>query len=161
MSVDRIEKVLTRKEQLTTPRQPIKWLASRLSRKAVAAAHSEVISAALSTYIDYLYEDNCRWTINQYGRIHHPLLWGRVGREQFGLARTDADVLRHTLVQLSGQTNRTLFKLDSTGRNWYLNVERYPNAPAARTWLNDEFRMDGEYFQTMWDRFRGFLDGKQ
>jgi len=160
MSIDRIEKVLTRKEQLKTPRQPIKWLATKLSREAVAHAHSEVIIAALSQYIDYLYEDNCRWTINNYGRIHPPLLWGPSGQKQFGFERTDADVLRHTLVKLSGRTNRTLFKLDETGRNWYLNVERYPNAAAAKTWLNDEFKMDRHYFQDMWDSFKGFLDAK-
>lgn len=162
-TLQRVDAILARKSQLATPPPRfVEYTEGSKTNDVLAASAAELINEVLSRHIDHLYKDNCRWSISPVGRIFPPVPWGstKAAGATYKLQRTYRDVLRRSLVDISKQTSRTLYKIHC-GRVWYLNLERYPTREAALVWLNQEFRMDALYYQDNWDKFRGYTDSKK
>jgi len=163
-TLQRVDGILAKKSQLQTPPPRfVQFIEGSATQEVLAAASAELINGALLVHIDHLYKDNCRWSITSVGRIHPPVPWGstKAAGATYGLERTYRDVLRRSLVDISNRTRRTLYKLDGSGRVWYLNRDRYPNREAALVWLNQEFAMDKRFYMDMWDKFRGYSENKK
>jgi hypothetical protein len=70
------------------------------------------------------------------GRILLPMPCGSRGRYQWGLRRTEADVLRLILfAYMNNKQSAPLYVYDAVSRGWYINLFDYPTLKRAHHWV--------------------------
>ena len=130
-------------------------VAQALSRAGVAAAHAEVLNAALQRLVELCYQRDtdarlCNCDTN--GKLLVPAPWGKSGYKKWGLRRREADVLRAVLMQRqTPQQGRPvpLFVWDADGRTWYCNMEDYKSHAEAQAYVSHYGVSSREYKQAL------------
>ncbi len=127
--------------------------AESLSRLARAKALAEVANEALHVVIVLAYETLRDGTPVNVDAITGDLLivtpWSSKRYHEYGLRRSEADVLRAYLLQLQALAQRgetslpPLFTFDEVSRRWSLNRADYPTFEAAERWLA-KYQLSGE-----------------
>lgn len=116
-------------------------VAHSLSRAGVAAAHAEVLNAALQRVCELAYAldtDARLCNVDIDGRLLFALPWGKSGHTRWGLRRREADILRGVLTQRqTPQQGRAvpLFLYDSATRAWYCNLQDYRTRTEAQAYV--------------------------
>ena len=130
-------------------------VAQALSRAGVAAAHAEVLNAALQRCVELCYQtdtDGRRCNIDIDGRLERPAPWGKAGYKKWGLRRREADILRAILMaRQTPQQGRPvpLFVYDSASRAWYVNLEDYRSHAEAMGYVLHYGVTSREYKQAL------------
>ncbi len=125
--------------------QRAKSKAENLSRLAKAKATAELANEALHAVTVLAYETLSDGTPVNVDPVTGDLLivapWSSKRYHEYGLRRSEADVLRAYLLHLQamaakGQTPLPpLFTFDEVGRRWAVNRADYPTFEAAEQWL--------------------------
>ena len=133
--------------------QRAKSQAESLSRLARAKSQAEIANEALHAVIKLAYETLRDGTPVNVDAATGDLLivapWSSKRYWEYGLRRSEADVLRAYLLRLQalarkGETTLPpLFTFDEVSRRWSLNRADYPTFEAAERWLA-KYQLSGE-----------------
>ncbi len=142
-----LEQTLSRTEQTLTANParhtPLRRTAQALSRRNIAAAKAHVLNSALERLTGLVFElerdDNNRllaWNVDKRtGRILIGVPMGGRAHRDYGLRRSERDVLRRILVDVEASEGAPLYLYD--GGKWYLNLYDYRERASANRWLKD------------------------
>ena len=141
-----IERIVERKGNVrsaaperTTVERCFGAVADRLSRRNIAAARCELCNEALHVLVDLCFERNERSELvnidSVSGQILVPMPCGWRRYKEYGLRRTEADVLRFCLLYWQQSERFPLFEYIRWTTRWCVNIEHYTTAAAARGWL--------------------------
>ena len=121
---------------------PLRQAAESLSRANIHRAHCEILNEAITRCTVMLYErDNTgRWVnIDRSGQALIALPWGRAGQREWGLRRSEADVLRALLFVYQKRHDAgkgaALYLYGASERRWWLNLEDYPDEASGLAWV--------------------------
>lgn len=145
-NVNGLVKVVERKGEILSAQPerftPLRQAAESLSRANIHRAHCEVLNEAITRCTVMLYERDTtgRWVnVDRTGQALIALPWGRAGQREWGLRRSEADVLRGLLFTYqkwhdAGQ-GAALYIYGDSERRWWLNLEDYPDEASGLAWV--------------------------
>lgn len=146
MIANGLVKVIERKGEILSAQParftPLRQAAESLSRANLYRAHCEILAEALTRCTVMLYEKDGagRWVnIDRTGQALIALPWGRAGQREWGLRRSEADVLRALLFAWQQRHDMrreaALYLYGASERRWWLNLADYPDEASGLGWV--------------------------
>lgn len=122
-------------------RQRLAKVAEEISRAGNMQLNLDACVAATVAFIHVLYATDSDGRPANYdthtGRILIPVPWGSSGWRVWELRKWEATCYRRLLLDRVSRSNTELFAYDVSSRQWYVDIELYPDRETALLWLKD------------------------
>jgi hypothetical protein len=109
------------------------------SRRVLASAQAELCNRALRRFLELLYDETPGGrlaNISPDGRVLIAAPWSRRQYAAYGLTDHGGRVLRSIFVRQLAALPSWTRPLHLDGKQWHVNVRKYPDLPAALAWLD-------------------------